>query len=723
MNISTPGVYVEEMSLLPPSVAQVATAIPAFLGYTEITLDGNGIEIQENIVIQRIDNFKDYVDRFGETQRTPFTVEMDGERISPKPQKLIDGTSLGTIPEYLMYYSLKMYFDNGGGSCYIVSVGKHGEKVKKENFEEGLAQIKKVDEPTLLVLVDAVHLGDDYYDLCKAVLSQCGELKDRFGIFDVLENDTDASAFRQGIGMNQLKYGAAYTPYLRTGIKYLEGDVLIPGIKSFTTDNNGLLVVNIGSPSANPSITLNSAASEILFSISQENVLTISGVGTDGKAPSDLTNVWNAQQLSLSSKYQMLALGDEKVVEEASLTEIFVHQTSENGLIITFQGDNDNPRVRFVSGDGDSTASVADGILEINNVNGVKDAKTILGKMGDTSYDGYTIQPKGDGADIVLPTNEISLIKGVRTHENGLFVRDLTNDSGIPSLDIKAEGGKIIFKIIPNNHLTIDGLGAGQQPDKIVKEWKGKTPAEKGGFELIVLGDGSSNVTATGTMPITQQNSLADLENTLTQTYNRIKRELDKQRVVLPPSSTIAGIYARVDRSRGVWKSPANESLNNVLEPIEKIDNNTQGRLNIDQTSGKSINAIRSFSGKGTLVWGGRTLAGNDNEWRYVNVRRLFILIEESIQKATGFVVFESNDSTTWLKVKALIESFLFGLWQQGALAGSTPEAAYMVNVGLGKTMTQQDVLEGRLIVQVGIAAVRPAEFIILKFYHRLQEE
>jgi phage tail sheath protein FI len=103
-------------------------------------------------------------------------------------------------------------------------------------------------------------------------------------------------------------------------------------------------------------------------------------------------------------------------------------------------------------------------------------------------------------------------------------------------------------------------------------------------------------------------------------------------------------------------------------------------------------------------------------------VRRLFNTIEESAQKSTAFAVFEANDATTWLKVKAMIEAYLFGLWQQGALAGPTPESAYFVNVGLGKTMTAQDILEGRMIVEIGIAAVRPAEFIILRFMHKLQE-
>ena len=184
----------------------------------------------------------------------------------------------------------------------------------------------------------------------------------------------------------------------------------------------------------------------------------------------------------------------------------------------------------------------------------------------------------------------------------------------------------------------------------------------------------------------------------------------------------MAGIYAKVDRQRGVWKAPANVSLASVIGPTEKITHEAQQDLNVDPTAGKSINAIRSFTGKGTLVWGARTLAGNDNEWRYVNVRRLFNMIEESVQKSTAFAVFEPNDAGTWLKVKAMIDAYLTGLWEQGALAGSTAETAFFVNVGLGKTMTAQDILEGRLIVEIGIAAVRPAEFIILKFSHKMQE-
>lgn len=191
--------------------------------------------------------------------------------------------------------------------------------------------------------------------------------------------------------------------------------------------------------------------------------------------------------------------------------------------------------------------------------------------------------------------------------------------------------------------------------------------------------------------------------------------------MVLPPSAAVAGIYARVDRDRGVWKAPANVSLSAVIGPVTKLTNTQQDDLNVHST-GKSINAIRAFTGQGTLVWGARTLLGNDNEWRYVPVRRLFNMIEESVRKSTSFAVFEPNDMTTWLKVKGMIEGFLYTLWGRGALAGPTPAAAYFVNVGLGKTMTPLDILEGRMNVELGIAAVRPAEFIILKFSHKLQE-
>lgn len=203
--------------------------------------------------------------------------------------------------------------------------------------------------------------------------------------------------------------------------------------------------------------------------------------------------------------------------------------------------------------------------------------------------------------------------------------------------------------------------------------------------------------------------------------YGNVRSALSQFSVVLPPAAAIAGVYATVDRTRGVWKSPANESLASVRSLTVAIDQDLNDNMNVD-TSGKSINALRAFAGKGFLVWGARTLAGNDNEWRYVSVRRFFNMVEESCRKATEPFVFEPNDAGTWVKVKAMIENFLVVQWRSGALAGAKPDDAFYVRVGLGTTMTAQDILEGRMIVEIGLAVVRPAEFIVLRFSHKMQE-
>jgi phage tail sheath protein FI len=204
-----------------------------------------------------------------------------------------------------------------------------------------------------------------------------------------------------------------------------------------------------------------------------------------------------------------------------------------------------------------------------------------------------------------------------------------------------------------------------------------------------------------------------------TATYNLVKKVLTKNYLTLPPTPAVAGMIAKVDGTRGVWKAPANVALSMVQMPSKTIKSSDQDSLNVDTTSGKSINAIRNFTGKGNLVWGARTLAGNDNEWRYISVRRLFNMVEESIQKATAFAVFEPNTPFTWLKLKTMMESYLTNLWKQGALFGDTPEQAFIVNVGLGQTMTEDDINNGIMNIEIGLAAVRPAEFIVLTFSHK----
>jgi uncharacterized protein len=203
--------------------------------------------------------------------------------------------------------------------------------------------------------------------------------------------------------------------------------------------------------------------------------------------------------------------------------------------------------------------------------------------------------------------------------------------------------------------------------------------------------------------------------------YPLIISKLSQSINTLPPSGAIAGIYAQTDVTRGVWKAPANVSINGIIGVATEINDFDQEPMNIHET-GKSINAIRKFTGKGFLVWGARTLDGNSNDWRYVNVRRLANMIEESVKKACMRYVFEPNVAQTWVNVKGMIENYLTTLWNDGALAGAKPEHAFFVAVGINQTMTAQDILEGRMIVKIGYAPSRPAEFIILEFKQMLQK-
>ena len=171
----------------------------------------------------------------------------------------------------------------------------------------------------------------------------------------------------------------------------------------------------------------------------------------------------------------------------------------------------------------------------------------------------------------------------------------------------------------------------------------------------------------------------------------------------------------------GVHMAPANVSIVGG-KPNIAINDEKQKSFNVP-TDGKSINVIRSIFGRGkAVIWGARTLDGSSNEWRYVNVRRYFNYVEQSIKQSSFSLVFEPNDKNTWERVKSMIVNFLTSEWQTGALAGTKPEDAFFVRVGLGSTMTNVDVLEGKMIVEIGMAVVRPAEFIILRFSHKMQE-
>lgn len=200
-----------------------------------------------------------------------------------------------------------------------------------------------------------------------------------------------------------------------------------------------------------------------------------------------------------------------------------------------------------------------------------------------------------------------------------------------------------------------------------------------------------------------------------------VRKEICKKINRLPVAAAMAGIYTKTDNTRGVWKAPANVSINKAVSPTVNLTNNAQEDLNVD-IYGRSINAIRYFKGEGVKVWGARTLDGNSGDWRYINVRRTMIFLEESIKNAARAYVFEPNVASTWLNMKAMIENFLLGVWKQGGLAGASPEDAYSVHVGLGDTMTPEDILEGILRITVLVAISHPAEFIEITFQQQMQK-
>ncbi len=463
-----PGLYIEEISKLPKSVEEVALAIPAFVGYTAMATRTNLNDLQ--FVPTKIGSLIEYQNYFGDPRNEIISVAVSD---TASGEYKIDAIT-PPDPTDLLYYSIRMFFDNGGHDCIIVSVGVPPASISKDQLLRGLDTLRKQDEPTLIAIPDAVRLSySDYAQVAQAVLRHCSELKDRFAILDVWSGDRkpDESvvisrssgqtgsvvAVNRDAWVGDLKYGAAYYPFLKTSLTYFY---------------------------------------------------------------------------------------------------------------------------------------------------------------------------------------------------------DLKNGSG---------------------------------PSNVIASYQGKTQDVCSYFE--------------------EYNKLYRLvENALTSFF-----------ITLPPSGAVAGVYATVDRDRGVWKAPANVSVNDVKEPAVSIDSKVQDSLNVDSTAGKSINVIRTFAGKGTLIWGSRTLAGNDNEWRYVPVRRFFIMVEESLKKSTAWVVFEPNDANTWVKVRGMIENYLTTKWREGALQGAKPDEAFFVKCGLGATMTALDILEGRMIVDVGLAVVRPAEFIIMRFVHKMQ--
>lgn len=189
----------------------------------------------------------------------------------------------------------------------------------------------------------------------------------------------------------------------------------------------------------------------------------------------------------------------------------------------------------------------------------------------------------------------------------------------------------------------------------------------------------------------------------------------------LPPGAAMAGVYARTDAQQGVWQAPANTGIVGAVALVEEISQQDHEGLNLPP-DGKAVNAIRTFAAGGMVIWGARTLDGNSDDWRYVPVRRTAIMLEQSIKAAMAAHASLPNDTNTWQALHDMIAGFLTVQWQNGALLGASAGDAFRVEVGLGSTMTGDDIVRCTLRAGVAVALVHPAEFIHLRFEQQMQD-
>lgn len=630
-SIKTPGVYVREINGFPPSIAQVATAIPAFVGYTK----------KGPTEAVKITSLLEYVEYFGG---------------APEPANVtINLNTEYTVTEsmFKLYNSLRLFFANGGGECYIVSIGHFDEPNPFDSadvFNNGLDLIEKVDEVTLLLFPDAVNLTAANLGLVqKHALMQCSELMDRFVIMDTKQVpsddlEQDASNFRDNVGNQNLKYGATYYPYLQTnfGYNYRFNDIngTDPGKVDFKTLY-----------SSDPKIPESLDKFEQLTSDIHDGTNGILKDWEDARSSNDKVSVAADADVAnyIGNIFGLLStIGDPETdishtdFKSAVKDMISVNLKPLAQKLVDFNAAYDG----LVVNGGDASTTAAD----LSNGG-------IGGDFNDTEWGDFT---DANDYSVSLPNPYTKLIESTATAGDVDFTK------------VKAQLDKLFGQATIAMNALIN----------TVKD-----------YELKEEND------LTAQLPI----------------YPSIISELNKNMNTVPPSGAIAGIYANVDANRGVWKAPANVSVNGIIGLTDDITHKEQSTMNIHE-SGKSINAVRKFTGKGLLVWGARTLDGNSNDWRYINVRRLANMIQESTKKACMNFVFEPNVKQTWVNVKGMIENYLTTLWSDGALAGAKPEDAFFVSVGLNETMSAQDINEGRLIVKIGYAPSRPAEFIVLEF-------
>lgn len=668
----TPGVYVEEIPKFPPSIAPVETAIPAFIGYTE-KAERNGQDITGKPI--RIESIAEYESIFGGAPPQNIETYIDSN------DAFIGAKKLNGL---MMYDCLRLFYANGGGKCYIVSIGKFTDPLDKQDFIDGISYIRNEDEPTILLFPDAVNLSgtNDLYDIQIEALKQCNDLMDRVTVCD-LKNDGNfndkVNEFRDKIGINNLKYGAAYGPWINSSLpRFLSHRDLI-----LKRDNNSGSVIDL------KNLTTDTNILQLVFDVK--------------KAEEAANALKNAETLAAGAgkDWEDFLKTKTDLYDAKPVTETLANLEDE------LQGIYDS-LAKIIADIQNMTTNLPSVVASPNPAaNQTKDFTL------KTTIDQYVIN---SGIKTVFDTlaAHYNFLKVAANGNVSIFSENpaTATTNLAKAISLLGYANAAAFTSVSDG--TLAGI-YGTSTNKPRADFA-KNAAVKAAPSIIAFYRFAKASAAEYEKKFNDAllNGFGFYKNIVSKSIEALN--------LLPPSGAIAGIYAATDRERGVWKAPANVSLNAVIGPAVKISHEQQAEYNVDVNAGKSINIIRSFTGKGTLVWGARTLAGNDNEWRYVPVRRFFNFVEESVKKATEQFVFEPNDANTWVRVQAMIENFLTTLWRQGALQGVKPEHAFYVAVGLGKTMTALDILEGRMIIEIGMAAVRPAEFIILRFSHKMAE-
>ena len=645
----TPGVYLVEKDAFPGSVVEVATAVPAFIGYTEKT------EYNKNSLIYkpvRITSFAEYLNIFGGAPSVRYTYKKDNSNDAK--------AVLSAKPAFRLYDSMRIFFQNGGTTCYICSVGGYDKGIDQKMLSGGITPFEKEQEPTLMIIPDAVSLDDA--GLCAkvhtALLAHCNKMQNRFTILDVFEGFTERNLekdcvadFREKVGTDYLNYGASYYPWVKTNV-VSSNEVSFAIIEPEKDDNGQVTGTPYKQLADDLKVTVLPNLPEWLnlTVLTEDDCKKLIDAGLEN-FPTDLFPI------ELDKNYKDALTKLTKVTVPEGQTDKDEIEKEKTNLYNCLQNIQD----KFVDGKG--YEDLFDAKSELT---GLPEKNTIFPIKFDKDY-----------KDTLETLKKIDVSK-ITTGDQEKIKTELTNLCNfLQPIQDYFNNNKDLIKIF--DRLSCFNMTNGDSTD--------------------------------------MHNQLMAVCPAYVEMVSQMLDELN----LMAPSAAMAGVYARVDNNEGVWKAPANVSINGVVSPAVNMTNEEQEDLNVP-LNGKAVNAIRYFIGDGVKVWGARTLDGNSLDWRYINVRRTIIMLEESIKQACKAYVFENNTATTWLTMKNMIDNFLNGIWRRGGLAGQTPEDAYEVHVGLGDTMTAEDILEGYLRITVKVALIRPAEFIELTF-QQLQQK